>query len=180
MTNRLQARRRNTRLKKTFGVNYNQYQIMLEQQQHRCFICGEKEIASGRILSVDHDHETGRVRGLLCTNCNTALGKLKDNVTFLEKAILYLQREYNVPVAEEEGYFIPHTERPNWRRIVRTPEGTFSSNESASKFYGVSESTMLSWCGLNKQKLHLKKEGFESEKVYMSLKDIKEKLNVKD
>lgn len=177
---RLQTRRRNTRLKKQFNLNNNQYQLMLEQQDHCCFICNEKEGVEGRVLSVDHDHATGKIRGLLCTNCNTALGKFKDNIDYLKKAIKYLQRNYTVPSVGETIYFIPHEERPNWKRIIKTPDGLFCSNISAARYYNVSEATMLSWLGMNKSKPHLRKKEFTSEKVYMSMKEIKEKYNVKD
>lgn len=177
MSDRLKSRRRNTRLKKKFGINYNQYQKILEEQDYKCFICGEKEPADNRILSVDHCHDTGRIRGLLCSNCNTALGKFKDNVNYLTKAIEYITRDYEAPVVDETVYFIPHTDRPNWRRIVFTPDGVFSSNEAAAKHYNVHETTMMTWCGLTKNKLQFAKEGFKSEKVYMSLNDVKEKYN---
>lgn len=177
---RLKSRRRNTALKKTFGLNYNQYLKMLDEQDHKCFICNEKENVNNRILSVDHDHTTGAIRGLLCTNCNTGLGKLKDNPNLLRRAIEYLEREYSVPLVEETHYFISHTDRQNWKRIVHTPEGLFSSNQAAASYYNVNEATMLSWCGLNKNKPHLAREGFKSEKVYMSTNEIKDKYNVKD
>lgn len=182
MITRIQSRRRNTTLKRKFGVNYNQYQAMLKEQENKCFICREPEGVSGRILSVDHDHVTGKVRGLLCTNCNTALGKFKDSLDNLKKAIEYLSREYTPPIYEETIYFIPHDERPNWKRIVFTPDGVFSSNQAAAKFYNVHETTMLTWCGLNKavNKPTLARPEFKSEKVYMSNKEIKEKYNVKN
>ena len=52
-------------------------------------ICGGS-CGSGRRLAVDHNHTTGKVRGLLCSNCNTLLGKAKDNVNILQAAIDYL------------------------------------------------------------------------------------------
>lgn len=177
MSDRLKSRRRNTSLKKKFGINYNQYQKILEEQNHKCFICEEEEPADNRILSVDHCHNTGRVRGLLCSNCNTALGKFKDDISLLTRAIEYLTRDYSIPEIEETTYFIPHVYRPNWRRIVFTPDGVFSSNEAAAKHYNVHESTMMVWCGLMENKLQFAKEGFKSEKVYMSLNDVKEQYN---
>lgn len=177
MSDRIKSRRRNTSLKKKFGINYNQYQIMLQEQNNSCYICGEQEPAENKILSVDHCHATGRVRGLLCSNCNTALGKFKDNIQLLNKAVEYLTRDYAAPNVDETVYFIPHTDRANWRRIVFTPEGVFSSNEAAAKHYNIHDTTMLTWCGLTKNKLHLSKEGFRSEKVYMSLNEIRKKYN---
>jgi hypothetical protein len=65
------------------------------QQDGLCAICGSKEIPakSGqqRRLSIDHDHETGRIRGLLCSKCNTGLGFFRDNIRFLRSAIRYLE-----------------------------------------------------------------------------------------
>jgi len=88
---------KNAYLKKQYGITLDEYDPMLEQQKGVCAICGEKETnldtRTGRIfeLAVDHCHETGKVRGLLCTKCNTGLGAFKDSVELLNKAINYLQ-----------------------------------------------------------------------------------------
>lgn len=177
---RTKNRRQNTRLKQKFGINRDQYEVMLKQQDGVCAICKEPEVVPNRSLSVDHDHVTGKVRGLLCSNCNPGIGKFKEKIELLEKAVEYLKRDYNVPSALETHKDIPHKERTNWKRIVYTPEGIFSSNIAAAKHYSVHEATMLAWCGHNKSKPHLFKHGFTSQKVYMSTKEIKEKFNVKD
>jgi hypothetical protein len=70
-----------------------QHQAMLEAQDHSCAICGASEESLAKALHVDHCHDTGAVRGLLCHNCNTGMGKLGDNISTLEKAILYLKNE---------------------------------------------------------------------------------------
>lgn len=76
---------------KRYGVTYEQYQEMLETQDSVCAICNEKESSSSRTnLSIDHDHTTGKVRGLLCTPCNVALGLFKDNIDLLKKAMRYI------------------------------------------------------------------------------------------
>lgn len=62
---------------------------MLREQGGTCAICHGTETV-GR-LAVDHCHSTGRVRGLLCTNCNQAIGKLKDDSQLLRNAINYLE-----------------------------------------------------------------------------------------
>ncbi len=63
------------------------YESLRAHQDGRCHICGEE-----RPLDVDHDHETGRVRGLLCRACNLGIGKLKDDPDLVEAAASYLRR----------------------------------------------------------------------------------------
>lgn len=55
-----------------------------------CEICGDK--STRKYLAVDHDHKTGKIRGMLCDHCNTALGKFKDDINIIHKAIKYLER----------------------------------------------------------------------------------------
>ena len=177
---RIKKRRQNTNLKQKFGINRDQYQVMLNQQDNVCAICKENEIVPNRSLSVDHDHKTGKIRGLLCSNCNPGIGKFKEDIELLRRAVVYLERVYTVPEILESHTDIPHMDRPNWKRVVYTPEGIFSSNQAAAKHYKVHEATMLSWCGNNKNKPHLAKDGFKSQKVFMSTKEIKDKIDVKD
>lgn len=80
---------RDQRLLKEFGITLVQYRAMAEAQGYLCAICGET-CKTGRSLAVDHDHETGRVRGLLCARCNNGLGNFCDNVDSLRRAIAYL------------------------------------------------------------------------------------------
>jgi fructose-1,6-bisphosphatase len=63
-------------LKRNFGITLAEYDQMLEDQHGICAICGGVN-PDGKRLAVDHDHETGKVRGLLCTSCNTRLGFLE-------------------------------------------------------------------------------------------------------
>jgi hypothetical protein len=71
-----------------------QYGDMLLAQNGKCKICKQAETATrnGRVkaLAVDHDHETGEIRGLLCVQCNTGLGKFKDDRNLMLSAIKYL------------------------------------------------------------------------------------------
>lgn len=82
------------RLKTVFGITVDEYNQMLERQNGLCAICRNPETAvrSGRVLplSVDHDHETGVVRALLCGNCNAGLGQFKDSPELLTLAALYV------------------------------------------------------------------------------------------
>ena len=87
---------RNAVLKRKYGLTLESYNIMLKAQGGVCAICGEEEMVKGRTLSVDHCHKTGKVRQLLCGNCNHALGKFKDNPDLLLKAINYLERHKEV------------------------------------------------------------------------------------
>ena len=87
--------------KRCYGITLQEYLDLAEQQNFVCAICGKpnfpmKHIHSG-CLVVDHDHETNRVRGLLCHNCNRALGLFKDNLGFLEQAHEYLKSVTTIP-----------------------------------------------------------------------------------
>jgi hypothetical protein len=66
------------KLLKRFGLTLEDYNRMLEEQGGRCAICGREP--NGQQLSVDHDHETNEVRGLLCQPCNLALGHLEAHI----------------------------------------------------------------------------------------------------
>lgn len=71
----------NQNLRKVHGITIEVYYEMLSSQGGGCAICGTppRDVRGMRYLHVDHDHETGRIRGLLCTNCNTAIGLLGDD-----------------------------------------------------------------------------------------------------
>jgi hypothetical protein len=76
-----------------YGMTGDDYAFMYEYQQGQCGICKTPQSELKRALAVDHCHETGRVRGLLCSNCNTALGLLKDRQDLLERAARWLMTE---------------------------------------------------------------------------------------
>ena len=87
-------------IKFKFGINAEKYAELLADQNGRCAICwrtpaevGHKTI-NGRVkrLAVDHDKETGLIRGLLCSDCNQAIGLLRHCPDFLRSAITYLQK----------------------------------------------------------------------------------------
>lgn len=79
--------RRNIR---KYGLSIEQYEAMYKAQNGVCAICGRLNVA-GRRLAVDHDHKTGQVRGLLCSGCNTGLGKFQDRIEILKAMIAYLE-----------------------------------------------------------------------------------------
>jgi hypothetical protein len=76
-------------LRTEYGITLTQYETLLEKQGGGCAICGRKE----KCLCVDHDHATGRVRGLLCGSCNNGLGRFKDDPKRLRRAANYLESE---------------------------------------------------------------------------------------
>ena len=88
-------------LKKRFGITLEIYNSMLNEQNGVCKICSEAEKSidprtkTVRHLAVDHCHTTGKIRGLLCSDCNTAVGLLKDSFTLLRKAALYVEDSTN-------------------------------------------------------------------------------------
>lgn len=83
-------------LRRRYGISLQDMRAMAEAQDHKCAICGkpEQEERGGytRHLAVDHSHEDGTVRGLLCQSCNTGLGKFRDDPVILARAIAYLAK----------------------------------------------------------------------------------------
>ena len=77
-------------LKRKFNMTKEQYYIMLTSQNGGCAICTKPKSESGKALAVDHCHDTLKIRGLLCNECNTAIGLFFDRVDLLEAAIKYL------------------------------------------------------------------------------------------
>lgn len=84
----VQSRRRIFYLAKSLNVPVTLVIFALKRANGRCEICGNSRAR----LCVDHDHESGRVRGVLCHSCNSALGLFKDSLSFLKNAIGYLER----------------------------------------------------------------------------------------
>ena len=84
--------RRDTYLKKMYGIGIKEYYEMLELQEGKCAICQSTDTGSKRFryFSVDHDHNTGKIRGLLCKKCNIALGEMRDNPDIVYNAWMYL------------------------------------------------------------------------------------------
>jgi hypothetical protein len=86
------VRERNIRT--TFGLGWEAYSVLFDSQRGKCAICKDPilKLGSGdkRACCVDHDHETGAVRGLLCTSCNVAIGMLKEDTDVVRYAMAYL------------------------------------------------------------------------------------------
>jgi hypothetical protein len=98
---RLRLPYRIAKLKSMFGITLDQYNEMLNSQNGVCKICGKPSTKKQRrgknceetpeCLSVDHDHITGKIRGLLCYKCNTGIGKFDDDPIMLQKAADYIR-----------------------------------------------------------------------------------------
>ncbi len=83
-----EIRRRTKRLNLTVGS----YRLLWESHGGRCAVCRCPESSSGRTVNIDHDHATGKIRGLLCTPCNVTIGRIGDSIPHLERMIAYLSR----------------------------------------------------------------------------------------
>lgn len=90
---------RNKHLKKRYGITLDDYNKMWEQQKGLCFLCEKPEAIFNRrrtkVLAVDHNHKTGKIRSLLCMKCNTAIGQIDDNPIILMKLLNYLRGDIN-------------------------------------------------------------------------------------
>jgi len=89
------ARERRRQLKR-YNLSANDYKLLYEKQNGVCAICGKPEITKNnvgtiRLLSIDHDHKTKKVRGLLCMSCNVFLGHLEKNVKYISEALVYIK-----------------------------------------------------------------------------------------
>lgn len=87
------------RMRNKYGMPPERYDYLLLAQHSKCLICksfmhiptADSRVRNGKSVVVDHDHETGEVRGLLCNNCNRALGLFSHNVETLELAHRYMK-----------------------------------------------------------------------------------------
>ena len=92
---------RDAKLKYFYGMSLRDYDLMLERQRGVCAVCGEQP---ARRLCVDHCHVTGKVRGLLCSPCNLAIGQLKDSPARLRKAAAYVEAALDASLDGEYAY----------------------------------------------------------------------------
>jgi len=83
-------KRKNRKLIREFGITLNKYLSMCEAQKSKCAICKLIPKGKSKVLFVDHNHKTGKIRGLLCYKCNMGLGYFKDSVDSLKRASDYL------------------------------------------------------------------------------------------
>jgi hypothetical protein len=88
--------------RRTYGLSADEVDEMLAEQNGRCAICGvvPERLAS---MHLDHDHDGGHLRGLLCVDCNHGLGKFKDDPALLLRAVVYLRQRSRPPTTEAAG-----------------------------------------------------------------------------
>lgn len=99
---KLSERVRRSTLKQRYGITPEDYEGILRRQGGKCAICGSDSPRDKRTrhFHVDHCHETGRIRGLLCSKCNHALGRFGDNVAGVEHVLRYLRGGLNGGASE--------------------------------------------------------------------------------
>lgn len=83
---------RNDNLKRKFGITLKEYNIKLNNQKSKCIICWKTAEENKKALAVDHNHETGEVRDLLCANCNAAIGFAQENIEIAKSMVKYIKR----------------------------------------------------------------------------------------
>lgn len=87
--------KRDWALRKAYGLSLEQVEQMIAAQGGKCPICERQISVFGRGhggCAVDHDHDTGDVRAILCHSCNTGIGSFGDDVQLIERALLYLMK----------------------------------------------------------------------------------------
>lgn len=85
-------KRREYHLRDTYGIPAEMYDVLLAIQGGGCAICGASPEIDGCRLAIDHDHDTGKIRALLCRKCNTGLGNFREDPDLLRRAVAYLER----------------------------------------------------------------------------------------
>lgn len=83
--------KRHYHLVSDYGITLDDYNAVLKKQRGRCAICGSKDPRGRASFAVDHDHNTGTIRGLLCIPCNLGIGNLNDDPKVLQKAARYIK-----------------------------------------------------------------------------------------
>lgn len=171
---RRQLRSKNTQYISKYGISYDEFVSLANDQDNRCKICSKK-----RKLVLDHCHTHNHLRGLLCSQCNSALGLFGDSIDSLHAAIGYLSSDYidraklsNINIHKKDI-----DDHIRWYNVVTSPEGTFYSCEQAARYYGVHSTTIRDWCGILRG---TSKEGFSLQKVKKSLNQIKQQHNIMD
>lgn len=88
---------RNNQFKVHYKITLEDYNKLFIEQEGKCKICKKSQKTSSKRLAVDHCHQSNKIRGLLCSNCNRGLGMFQDNLEILETAKAYLEASKSVP-----------------------------------------------------------------------------------
>jgi hypothetical protein len=113
---------RNYMLGRNYGITAEEYDVLLEAQNGRCALC--RDVPSNRRLHVDHNHITGKIRGLLCHKCNIALGMFRDNPRVIAQALVYLEddgiklEDHGIH-QDKDGHIMRYSTPEKWRRYGR-------------------------------------------------------------
>lgn len=91
---RSKGKKRQSYIKNVYGLSSKEHGALIRKQKNCCAICGKHRTELKQELYVDHDHRTGKVRGLLCTTCNSVLGMAKDSTEILTNSIKYLESSH--------------------------------------------------------------------------------------
>lgn len=106
--------------RKKFGITPEQYKATLKDQDYRCAICEEHADNFDRSFAVDHDHVTGRIRGLLCLKCNTGLGCFDDKKSLVYTAYHYLCHSKASGLTQDKTLLAPLPCETEMVSIVKT------------------------------------------------------------
>lgn len=93
---------RHRRVRMKYGIVGDEYEKLLNAQDHKCAICGKPFDDHSKSLRphVDHDHITGEVRGVLCFKCNIGIGQFGDDPTLVQRALNYLTKSGIIPAKD--------------------------------------------------------------------------------
>lgn len=128
-------------------LHEDDYEFLFISQNGKCAICGTHQDTMERRLSVDHNHETGEVRGLLCSSCNLGLGAFLDSPALLKNAILYLVGGTGIYLSDTPiTYQSESTQKSDWRTIQKDRDYILSApiRELMVK-YNISKATAYNW-----------------------------------
>lgn len=86
---------RKSYIAKKYGMSTDDYDNLLVVQDNKCQICKRNIAEINKHLDIDHCHKTGKIRGLLCSNCNVLISRCGDSIEILKQAIVYLEKYHD-------------------------------------------------------------------------------------
>lgn len=90
-------------IKSEYGISIEEYEAKLKSQDYNCSICKADLRKHNKFCHLDHDHNTGKLREFLCSNCNRGLGSFMDSMTLLKIAAMYLEKHSALDKMQKEG-----------------------------------------------------------------------------